>query len=136
MKTQKQLIIIPLLFVLILQFCMVPVYCSSVVSSNQTNTFSPVYQKGFAFSSWAPEAFNDPISDESLAQLAQTNTEWISLCFSWYQSSTTSSDIALDPVKSPTVESLLHAIETAHSLGLKVMLKPMVEPKERQEVLS
>ncbi len=136
MKNQKQILIIPLLFVLMLQVCLVPVYCSSLNQSNPANTISPVYQKGIAFSAWSPDAFSDPISDESLALLAQTNTEWISLCFSWYQTSTNSADIAIDPVMTPTVESLQHAIETAHSLGLKVMLKPMIEPKERQQVLS
>ena len=136
MKNQKQVFIIFSFLVLMLQFSLVPVYSSSLNQSNQNTTFSPVFQKGIAFSAWSPDAFSDPISDESLDLLAQTNAEWISLCFSWYQSSTTSADIALDPVMSPTLESLQHAVETAHSLGLKVMLKPMVEPKERQEVLS
>jgi len=121
---------------LMLQFCLVPVYSSSLNQSSQNTIISPVFQKGIAFSSWSPDAFSDPISDESLTLLAQTNAEWISLCFSWYQSNTTSADIALDPAMSPTVESLQHAIETAHTLGLKVMLKPMIEPKERQEALS
>ncbi len=124
-----------MLLVLVLQFCLVPVYSSPVNQSNPNTTFCPVFQKGIAFSAWSSDAFSDPMSDESLSLLAQTNAEWISLCFSWYQSSTTSADIALDPVMSPTVESLQHAVETAHSLGLKVMLKPMIEPKERQEVL-
>ncbi|MCW4021860.1 MAG: hypothetical protein NWF02_01700 [Candidatus Bathyarchaeota archaeon] len=136
MKNQNLLFAIPLVFALMLQFCLVPVFPSSLDQSNQNSTFSPVYQKGIAFSAWSPDAFSDPMSDESLRLLSETNAQWISLCFSWYQSSTTSNDIAMDPVMSPTVESLQHAIETAHSLGLKVMLKPMVEPKERQEVLS
>jgi len=94
-----------------------------------------VYQKGVSYSAWSSDAFSSPESDESLRQLTETNTEWISLCFSWYQSSTTSHDIQLGS-SSPSTESIKHAITTAHSLGLKVMLKPMVEALEREESLS
>jgi hypothetical protein len=93
------------------------------------------YQKGVSYSAWSSDAFSSPESDESLRQLTETNTEWIALCFSWYQSSTTSNDIQRGS-SSPTTESIKHAITTAHSLGLKVMLKPMVEALEREEALS
>ncbi|MBN1784963.1 MAG: hypothetical protein JW815_04430, partial [Candidatus Bathyarchaeota archaeon] len=39
----------------------------------------PVYQKGMSFSTWSPDAFGSSESDESLALLSETNTEWISL---------------------------------------------------------
>ena len=95
----------------------------------------PVFQKGLSYSAWSSDAFSSSESDESLRLLTETNTEWIALCFSWFQSKTTSHDIHLDATGSPTTESLKHAITTAHSLGLKVMLKPMVEASEREEVL-
>jgi len=96
----------------------------------------PVYQKGMSFSAWSSDAFSSSESDESLSLLTETNTEWIALCFSWVQSNTTSHDIHLDSNSSPTTESVKHAITTAHSLGLKVMLKPMVEALEREEIRS
>ena len=96
----------------------------------------PVFQKGFSYSAWSSDAFGTAESDESLRLLTQTNTEWIALCFSWVQSNMTSSDIHLNPTGSPTTASVQHAIATAHSLGLKVMLKPMVEPLEREEDLA
>lgn len=92
----------------------------------------PVFQKGMCYSTWSPDAFGSSESDESLALLAETNTEWISLCLSWVQSNTTSHDINPDPTHTPTLDSVEHAIKEAHSLGLKVMLKPMVDTMEEE----
>jgi hypothetical protein len=97
---------------------------------------SAVFQKGLSYSAWSSDAFSSSESDESLRLLTETNTEWIALCFSWVQSNTTSHDIHLDPNSSPTTESVKHAITTAHSLGLKVMLKPMIDALEREEIRS
>ena len=96
----------------------------------------PVYQKGLSFSAWSNDVFSSSESDESLRLLTETNTEWIALCFSWIQSNTTSHDIHLSSSGTPTPESIKHAITTAHNLGLKVMLKPMVEAVEREEIRS
>jgi hypothetical protein len=93
----------------------------------------PVYQKGMSFSTWSPDAFGTSESDESLARLAETNTEWIALCLSWLQSNTTSHDINPDPNRTPTMDSIEHAIAEAHSLGLKVLLKPMVDTYEEEK---
>ncbi len=97
---------------------------------------NPVFQKGMSYSCWSSHDFGSSASDESLRLLTETGTEWIALCFSWFQSNTTSHDIHLSSSKTSTPESLEHAITTAHSLGLKVMLKPMVEALEREETLS
>jgi hypothetical protein len=95
----------------------------------------PVFQKGLSYSCWSNHDFGSSVSDESLRLLTETGTEWIALCFSWIQSNTTSHDIHLSSSGTPTPESLKHAITTAHGLGLKVMLKPMVEAVEREEAL-
>jgi len=93
----------------------------------------PVYQKGMCFSSWSGDAFSSSESDEALALLAETNTEWVSICFAWAQSNTTSHDIRRDPIRSATTDSVKHAITKAHSLGFKVMLKPMVDTLEEEK---
>jgi len=95
----------------------------------------PVFQRGISYSAWSNDDFSSSESDESLSLLTETSTEWIALCFSWIQSNTTSHDIHLSSSGTPTPESLKHAITTAHNLGLKVMLKPMVEAIEREEIL-
>jgi len=94
---------------------------------------APVYQKGMSFSAWSSDAFSSSESDESLVRLTETNTEWIAICFSWAQSNTTSHDIHLDPNRTPTTDSFKHAITTAHRLGFKVMLKPMVDTLEEEK---
>ena len=108
---------------------------SAVFPEAEMSYGNAVFQKGLSYSAWSSDAFSSSESDESLRLLTETNTEWIALCFSWFQSSTTSHDIHLGS-SSPTTESIQHAITTAHSLGLKVMLKPMVEALEREKTLS
>ncbi len=95
---------------------------------------SPVFQKGLSYESWSSDAFSSPESDESLRLLTETNTEWIAICLSWVQTNTTSYDIRPNPNRTPTTASVKHAITQAHSLGLKVMLKPMVDAIEREEL--
>jgi len=45
----------------------------------------------------------------------------------WYQADAGSKKIYTDPEKSTSDESLSHAINTIHALGMKVMLKPHVD---------
>jgi hypothetical protein len=94
---------------------------------------TPVYQKGMSFSAWSGDAFSSSESDEALALLTETNTEWVSICFAWAQSNTTSHDIHIDPNRTATTASVKHAITEAHSLGFKVMLKPMVDTLEEEK---
>jgi hypothetical protein len=103
---------------------------SSVFPEALVSYEAPVYQKGMCFSAWSSDAFSSSESDESLVLLAETNTEWVSICFAWAQSNTTSHDIRVDPDRTATTDSVKHAITEAHSLGFKVMLKPMVDTLE------
>jgi hypothetical protein len=105
----------------------------SVLPEAEASYGNAVFQKGLSYSAWSSDALSSSDSDESLRLLSETNTEWIALCFSWFQSRTTSHDIHLGS-SSPTTESIKHAVTTAHNLGLKVMLKPMVEALEREEI--
>ena len=107
----------------------------SIFSENEMFYGRAVFQKGLSYSAWSSDAFSSLESDESLRLLTETNTDWIALCFSWFQTSTTSYDIHPDS-SSPTIESIKHAITTAHNLGLKVMLKPMIEVLKAEEIRS
>ncbi|UCC57649.1 MAG: hypothetical protein JSW14_04505 [Candidatus Bathyarchaeum sp.] len=106
---------------------------SSVFPEAEMPDGNPVYQKGMSYSAWSGDAFSSSESDESLRLLAETNTEWVAICFNWAQSNTTSHDIRVDPIRTATTDSVRHAITTAHSLGFKVMLKPMVDTLEEEE---
>jgi hypothetical protein len=94
----------------------------------------PIYQRGMSFSAWSSDAFSTPESDVSLSLLAKTNTEWVAINFAWAQSTTTSHDIQIEPTRTPSTYSVKHAIITAHNLGFKVMLKPIVDTLEEEHI--
>ena len=79
----KKSLIFSLIGLLTLQFLACPVL----------SVGNPVYQKGLSYSAWDSDSFGGSESDESLRLLTETNTEWIAICFSWFQTSTTSHDI-------------------------------------------
>lgn len=87
------------------------------------------FQKGMAFPTWDSEEYCSPDSDESLRLLAQnTCTEWVQLVPTWYQQDRYSHEIFPEyEGNTAKDECLRHAIRHAHSLGLKVMLKPHVD---------
>lgn len=101
--------------------------------SQPVSSGKPVFQKGMSYTTWSSNAYNGSDSDESLRLLTETNTEWVAIAVFWYQTNISSHDIHADPERTPTNESVAHAISQAHNLGLKVMLKPMLDPLESEE---
>jgi hypothetical protein len=83
-------------------------------------------QKGICYSCWwGPECFSRVDSDVSLAHLAETGAEWINLAVPWYQENIESTRIS--PGRSTANdEDLIHVLNQARSLGLKVMLRPVL----------
>jgi len=144
-RLKKSLIFSSLIVLLTLEALAYPVFSltfngkyseaaeSSIFPEAEVYYEIPVYQKGMSFSAWSSDAFSSSESDEALVLLTETNTEWISICLSWAQSNTTSHDIRFDPNRTPTTDSVKHAITKAHSLGFKVMLKPMVDTLEEEK---
>jgi len=102
----------------------------------QTQTKSlPVpdaFQKGMNFGDWKP--FDFPTSglyppaatSQSLRNLANTGTNWIALIVKGGQETIQSTNIFYKPPATATDSELTYVIETAHALGMKVMLKPLV----------
>ncbi len=84
-------------------------------------------QKGFSYAAWWNSTFLSDESDESLKNLKSTGTEWVSLVTTWYQKDGHSTEIEPDKDSTPTDESIIHAIDVIHSMGMKVMLKPHVD---------
>lgn len=76
---------------------------------------------------------NNEIGDaqglQSLLKMSQMGTNFVTMNVWWFQSSTTSTTIASNTSTkySTSDASLDAAIDYAHSLGMKVMLKPMVD---------
>ncbi len=84
------------------------------------------FQKGMCYVTWSKNQYASAASDESLAELANTGTEWVAVVVTWYQESCQATKI-FPSAKAPSDDSVRHAIETIHSLGMKVMLKPHLD---------
>lgn len=101
--------------------------------SHKTSIGKPLFQKGMSYATYptkpnfSPDAYSSPDSDESLRRLAEINTEWVAINVVWYQPNASSSHIYANATKTPTNDSVTHAIDTIHRLGMKVMLKPMID---------
>ncbi len=97
--------------------------------SYQPINFYPVdaavsdWQKGASIFPYSPSDFSSASFQESLRNLKATGANYVSLVVPIYQANDTSSDIYAGG-DSPTDASLVSAINYAHSIGLKVMLKP------------
>ncbi len=83
-------------------------------------------QQGIAFVSWQPGQYSQPDADLALAHLRATGANWISLLVTQYQDAITSTTI-YTKTATPLDADLIHVIDQAHRLGLKVMLKPHVD---------
>jgi len=115
MGNQKRIIILSVLFILFL------------ISANGCGVGSKYkFQKGMCYVTWSPGRYSSPASDESLKEVAGLGTKWIAVLTTWYQGKCHSTTIS--PGKNtPSDESMIHAIKTAHALGMKVMIKPHLD---------
>jgi len=100
----------------------------SVESSNQ-NGFEPSFQKGMSYRHY-PYPYDSSYSNESLQRMAETNTEYVAITVWWLQKNVSSSQIYAKLGWTATNRALAMAIRKAHNLGIKVMLKPMVDPED------
>lgn len=84
--------------------------------------------KGMSYTAWEPNALFTEDSNISLANTAKVGCNWIGLCVWWFQDDVNSVIIEPDYSRySATPESVIYAINKCHELGMKVMLKPMVD---------
>jgi len=86
-----------------------------------------VEQRGISYAAWWSGIYSTPEADLSLAKLAATGANWISLIVTGYQETIHSTSINYTSEATPTDKELIHVIDKAHELGLKVMLKPHVD---------
>ena len=84
------------------------------------------WQKGMCYATWDKDRYGTQPSDESLSAMMKTNTEWVAIVVNWYQENASSTKI-FPTDRTPTDESLVHAIKYVHSLGKKVMVKPHLD---------
>jgi hypothetical protein len=85
------------------------------------------FQKGMSYVVYSRGTYMTTASDESLEALAKTGVNWVALIVTWYQQTYRDASISPGASLTPTDESVIHAVETIHRLGMKVMLKPHVD---------
>ncbi|MFH1847248.1 MAG: hypothetical protein ABH869_06825 [Candidatus Omnitrophota bacterium] len=93
-------------------------------SHSETGFIYP--QKGMCYVTWDKTRFATPYSDESLKKLVSLGVEYVSITPTLYQEDYNSTEIKLTP-RSPSTLSIIHVIKHAHSLGMKVMIKPHID---------
>lgn len=88
------------------------------------------FHKGMLYSSYHENELAAKESDTILEYLKGQNIKHISLIVTWYQETLDSNKIFPESPqggRTPVDEALSHAINKAHSLGMKVVLKPHVD---------
>ena len=94
--------------------------------------FQPEFQKGMCYVTWNKTAYESAKSDASLEKLKGIHVEWVAILATWYQDTCFATRI-FPAEKTPTDASIRHAIEKAHALGLKVMVKPHLDLLSTEE---
>lgn len=100
-------------------------------STSTAVTLVPVtpFMRGISYSSGKPGEYSSLQSDTTLAQVIKPmGANWIALIVTCYQDNITSTQIrCMTDSSTPTDDDITHAIQYAHSLGIRVMLKPHIE---------
>src|SRR3954454_24328157 len=80
------------------------------------------WQRGIDFTTYAASTYGTTASDASLARAAASGNDSVSIVVTQYMDNATSTTIRANGA-TPSDASILHAMATARSLGLKVNLK-------------
>jgi hypothetical protein len=101
------------------------VIAAALLCATQAAFAAPAF-KGMSYTSFNATDLGSANSDQSLANMAQLGTDTVALNFWWYQTDVHQNTMAA-AANSSTIASVQHAIDTIHSLGMKVFLKPMLD---------
>lgn len=85
-------------------------------------------QRGVVLPTWQVHGYQGTATMQATSDIAGLGATWIELTPTWRMATATSSTI--DNRWTLTDTALLEAIEGAHSKGLKVLLKPHVDPQD------
>jgi Glycoside Hydrolase Family 113 len=85
-------------------------------------------QRGVVLPTWRTDGYQGSLAAQATSDIAGLGATWIQLTPTWRMATATSSTI--DNRWTLTDTALLEAIDVAHSKGLKVLLKPHVDPQD------
>jgi hypothetical protein len=112
------------IFVILRCLFLLVLFLSGVASSNASVRD---WERGIAITSESPDQLLSPSSDAVITRAAQIGANFISLSPTWYQNDEGS--IFVQPRQETTISdaALIHAIQQAHKVGLKVMVIPFLD---------
>jgi len=117
---------------LILPFLIISVFSMPAESKKESPVQCPVFHKGMCYTTWNKDSFAGKNSDESLQSMADTGANCVAIVVTWYQDNFNS--VAMKRTdRTPSDQSLRHAIRRAHKLGMAVTLKPHVDLENQQD---
>ncbi|MHC5183436.1 MAG: glycoside hydrolase family 113 [Planctomycetota bacterium] len=98
-----------------------------IISVNASSTCNI---RGMNYTGWEKTAYSTDASNQSLDNLKNIGCDWVAINFFYFQDNADSTNIELRYYEySSDPNSVIDAIEYCHSIGMKVMLKPMVDCK-------
>ncbi len=95
-----------------------------------TSTFTVVQQRGMSYAAWGYNDLETLDSNSTIQVMASDSIQWVSLCDFWFQNNETDTVISASstPFKyGASTTSIKYAFDQIHALGMKVLLKPMVD---------
>ncbi len=90
------------------------------------------FQKGVVYTSWMADELSMPASDFMLAYLKEAGYDTVAIMVPAYQENLDSEVIYTNDKEggdTPTMEAMKHSIQSCHKIGLRVQLKPHVDPR-------
>jgi len=90
------------------------------------------FQKGVVYTSWSNTELGTTASDQTLEYLSKIGVRHLAIMVVWFQDTNDEKTVYADPKDTPEDKAIIHTINKAHSLGIKVMLKPHVDIKTGQ----
>jgi hypothetical protein len=87
----------------------------------------PAFLKGVALGGWWREDYLAPTLGAQFDALKADGVTWVELTARWLQAERNSTGIAAHDDKSPSDDSIRHAIRSARARGLHVLLKPQID---------
>jgi len=90
------------------------------------------FQKGVVYCSWSETGYMERNSEDSLKRVKGTNADHVSVLVTWYQANCWSGNIHRMET-TPSDEAVIFAIQKAHELGMKVMLKPHLDILDKSD---
>jgi len=84
--------------------------------------------KGMTLNAWSAEAYSSSDFDQSITNLANIKANWVTFTVFWFMEYYNDTEMhRRSDLYTASDSSLVHAIQKAHELNIKVALKPMVD---------